>query len=421
MALVFGTTMMQFDGEEHTKRRNIVAPEFSGRRLEPVLPIIERNTQELIERFSATAAERLAREFADKGEVELIDAFSSRLPVMVIIDMLGLPQEDHDLFHEWYPAMMAGLTGTPEQRGLRHRVQPAVPRLHRQARGRAQRQSRRGSDLEALHGRGRRGAHVQGRHQGVLEPAAGGGRRDDGQGDREHVGPHDGEPRAVRRGEARPGPLRPRVHGDHADHAPSWEPAARRDRADRDVRPDDPGGGPRPTSPSSGPTTTTVCSTTRTSSTSSGTTSTFGRELRSGYYEGGQASHLGFGLGKHFCVGYQLARSEAVIGSKALLAAMGNPRVKAGGKAHIQVAGPMNETPKLELEFRRGVRRPVIPSLAFEETLTQASGASSSVSGGNGSSLDRSMTSSTSLSPDPPKKRARAATVGCSAVAGIMD
>ena len=32
MALVFGTTMMQFDGEEHTKRRNIVAPEFSGRR-----------------------------------------------------------------------------------------------------------------------------------------------------------------------------------------------------------------------------------------------------------------------------------------------------------------------------------------------------------------------------------------------------
>ena len=30
---------------------------------------------------------------------------------------------------------------------------------------------------------------------------------------------------------------------------------------------------------------------------------------------------------------------------------MGNPRVKAGGKAHIQVAGPMNETPRLELEF----------------------------------------------------------------------
>ena len=116
MALVFGTTMMQFDGEEHTKRRNIVAPEFSGRRMEPLIPIIEKNTQDLVDRITAGAAERLARGFADEGEVELIDAFSSRLPVMVIIDMLGLPQEDHDLFHEWYPAMMAGLTGTPEQR-----------------------------------------------------------------------------------------------------------------------------------------------------------------------------------------------------------------------------------------------------------------------------------------------------------------
>ena len=50
-------------------------------------------------------------------------------------------------------------------------------------------------------------------------------------------------------------------------------------------------------------------------------------------------------------MGYQLARSEAVIGSKALLKAMGNPRVKAGGAAHIQVAGPMNEQPRLDLEF----------------------------------------------------------------------
>ena len=73
MALVFGTTMMQFDGEEHTKRRNIVAPEFSGRRLEPILPIIEKNTQDLVDRISAEAAEGLAQGFAEKGEVELID------------------------------------------------------------------------------------------------------------------------------------------------------------------------------------------------------------------------------------------------------------------------------------------------------------------------------------------------------------
>ena len=30
---------------------------------------------------------------------------------------------------------------------------------------------------------------------------------------------------------------------------------------------------------------------------------------------------------------------------------MGNPRVKAEGAARTQVAGPMNEQPKLEIEF----------------------------------------------------------------------
>ena len=55
-----------------------------------------------------------------------------------------------------------------------------------------------------------------------------------------------------------------------------------------------------------------------------------GKELRSGYHQGGTASHLGFGLGKHFCVGYQLARTETVIGSKLLLEMMRNPRFKPG-------------------------------------------------------------------------------------------
>ena len=56
----------------------------------------------------------------------------------------------------------------------------------------------------------------------------------------------------------------------------------------------------------------------------------FGKELRSGYHQAGVAGHLGFGLGAHFCVGYQLARAESVIGTKMLMEVIKNPRFKPG-------------------------------------------------------------------------------------------
>ena len=73
--------------------------------------------------------------------------------------------------------------------------------------------------------------------------------------------------------------------------------------------------------------------------------------MRAGYYEDGKASHLGFGLGKHFCVGSQLARAEVVIGSKLLLEAMKDARLAPGGRSQVQVAGPFNENPHLDLIF----------------------------------------------------------------------
>ena len=40
------------------------------------------------------------------------------------------------------------------------------------------------------------------------------------------------------------------------------------------------------------------------------------------------ASHLGFGQERHFCMGYAMARQEAVMASKLLLTALKNPRLK---------------------------------------------------------------------------------------------
>jgi pulcherriminic acid synthase len=89
--------MLDKDGSEHVVHRKIVAPEFVGKRFEPYCEAIERNALELIEKFP-------------KGPiVDLVDAFTTRLPVNVIVDMLGMDQSDHDRFHEWYTTMMAGL------------------------------------------------------------------------------------------------------------------------------------------------------------------------------------------------------------------------------------------------------------------------------------------------------------------------
>ena len=53
----------------------------------------------------------------------------------------------------------------------------------------------------------------------------------------------------------------------------------------------------------------------------------FGKELRTGYWKDGVASHLGFGQETHFCLGYALARQESVISSRILLDRLKNPRL----------------------------------------------------------------------------------------------
>ena len=98
LGVVFGPTMLDKDGHEHVVQRRIVAPEFVGKRFEPYYEAIDRNARHLIDNFP------------DSGVVDLVNAFTTRLPVNVIVDMLGMDQSDHDRFHEWYTTMMAGLS-----------------------------------------------------------------------------------------------------------------------------------------------------------------------------------------------------------------------------------------------------------------------------------------------------------------------
>ena len=62
-----------------------------------------------------------------------------------------------------------------------------------------------------------------------------------------------------------------------------------------------------------------------------------GKESRAGGRAEGSASHVGFGLGKHFCIGYQLARAEIVTASRELLERLPACRVAAGTEPHLRI------------------------------------------------------------------------------------
>ncbi len=115
---VFGPTLMEYDGDEHSKLRNIVAPQFVGMKLKSLLPVVTRNAMALIGKFTEQHARRIANDAAGRGEIDIVDDFATRLPLNVILDVLNLPQEAHQMFHQWYPAMMNGINGGPELRRL---------------------------------------------------------------------------------------------------------------------------------------------------------------------------------------------------------------------------------------------------------------------------------------------------------------
>ncbi|MBR8744548.1 cytochrome P450 [Nocardiopsis sp. MG754419] len=95
---VHGRTILQLDGREHAVRRALVAPAFRGKDLrERFLPVIERNSRDLIDAFR------------DRGRVDLVAEYATRFPINVIVDMLGLDKADHDRFHDWYTAIIAFL------------------------------------------------------------------------------------------------------------------------------------------------------------------------------------------------------------------------------------------------------------------------------------------------------------------------
>ena len=314
------------EGSDYIWLRGIVAGEFVGQRLLARLPLIERAANRIIEELLRKAAEDRAAGRTRRGEVELIKQFSARFPIRVIAAMLGLPEEDNDYFERVYDELFAaqGYGRAHFRRGMKAREELFAyldPLLD-------DRTANPRDDLLSTFCHAERDGARMSRDQMkgyVALMLAGGGDtthkaidamwwnlltnyeqyeavRDDPQlMDRvfTEMLRFDGSNHWQRRRTKVEVELRDKVlpvgasvwlflmSGNHDERV--FKDPEQFDIFREDLY--------------------------------------FGKELRVGYWKDGVASHLGFGQETHFCLGYALARQEAVISSQMLLAALKNPRL----------------------------------------------------------------------------------------------
>ncbi len=324
---VFGPNILEYgNSARHRFLRNVVAGQFVGARLEAFLPIIDEIAQELIDKFVAA------------GEVELVEQFTHQFPIRVISNMLGLPRKDEDRFVGWYQALIAGLGfgGIHLARGIQARNEMwdyLTPLL-------AERRAAPGDDLLSriiaaeLEGVRMSDAEIKGFVALLL--AAGGDTTDKAianmwfhmlytrpdQFEEVKKDPalwsnvfsemmrYDPVVHMQFRRTTREIPLHGKVIPEHASVTLYLGAGNRDERAFRDpdrfdIHRED---------------------------------LHMGRENRSGKYLDGKNGHLGFGIGQHFCMGYAMARQEAVIACTRLAEALRNPRAKLA--AHEGITAP---------------------------------------------------------------------------------
>ena len=79
-------TMLVLDPPDHTRLRGLVTKAFTARRVEAMRPQIAAVVDALLDRVQP------------QGGMDVIADFAHRLPIIVICDMLGIPEEDREQF-----------------------------------------------------------------------------------------------------------------------------------------------------------------------------------------------------------------------------------------------------------------------------------------------------------------------------------
>jgi cytochrome P450 len=81
--------MLNSDPPRHTRLRALVGKAFTPARVEKMRPKIEQ------------VADRLLDAFEGRSDVDLVSEFAVRLPITIICDLFGMPEEDREQFRLW--------------------------------------------------------------------------------------------------------------------------------------------------------------------------------------------------------------------------------------------------------------------------------------------------------------------------------
>ena len=88
-------SLLSLEPPDHTRLRTLINRAFVSRQVERLAPRIEKLAHELIDGFEA------------KGSVELIEAFATPIPVIVIAELLGVPTDMAPQLLDWSHKMVA--------------------------------------------------------------------------------------------------------------------------------------------------------------------------------------------------------------------------------------------------------------------------------------------------------------------------
>ena len=91
-------SILDSEPPKHTRLRSLVMKAFNPKRIEELRPNIERITNQLLQ--------RIEQKISSNGEFDLIADYAEPLPVMVIAELLGFPEQDEHLLRPWSQAIV---------------------------------------------------------------------------------------------------------------------------------------------------------------------------------------------------------------------------------------------------------------------------------------------------------------------------
>jgi cytochrome P450 len=91
-AMGMGRQMIQTDPPDHTRLRRLISGVFTPGRVEALRPRVQQIANDLLAGFTP------------RGRADLVDEFAHPLPLLVIVELLGLPTEDQTDITRWSKA-----------------------------------------------------------------------------------------------------------------------------------------------------------------------------------------------------------------------------------------------------------------------------------------------------------------------------